>query len=314
MNQWYDFLVVVFQRYGHHSNIVWGIWNEPNLHAFLWDNENADHYFLLFATAHNARNIVNPNIRLGAPETSSLPGTSYFHQAMNKISPYLAPNDVITVHWYPTGDLCGYMYETATRAGGRQVWLTETGSGDSNEATQAFWVSTIASWSDTCFYSWNRTFIYRLSPGVSEAIVNGDWSNRQAFVAYKNYIGGRSPGPPQPPPGDATFLTAGQQLTAEASVFSPNSQFELKYQGDGNLVLYSGPSPQWAINCWPTCADIGGPGRAEMQHDGNFVVYNSQGVAVWASATDGNSGAYLSVHNDGRLIVYSASGAVLWSR
>jgi hypothetical protein len=97
-------------------------------------------------------------------------------------------------------------------------------------------------------------------------------------------------------------------------VFSPNGQFELKYQNDGNLVLYEGASARWAINCWPNCIDIGGANNAKMQYDGNFVVYNASGIPVWASGTDGNPGAYLAVHDDGRLIVYSAGGAVLWSR
>ena len=53
-----------------------------------------------------------------------------------------------------------------------------------------------------------------------------------------------------------------------------------------------------------------------MQHDGNFVIYDldqNPVVPLWATHTDGNSGAYLNVQSDGNLVIYSASNAVLWS-
>jgi hypothetical protein len=56
--------------------------------------------------------------------------------------------------------------------------------------------------------------------------------------------------------------------------------------------------------------------RAVMQSDGNFVVYDleqSPAAPVWATHTDGNSGAYLNAQGDGNLVIYSASNAVLWS-
>lgn len=56
--------------------------------------------------------------------------------------------------------------------------------------------------------------------------------------------------------------------------------------------------------------------RAQMQHDGNFVIYDlADGFPqpVWATNTDGNPGAYLNVQGDGNMVIYSAGGAVLWS-
>jgi hypothetical protein len=58
------------------------------------------------------------------------------------------------------------------------------------------------------------------------------------------------------------------------------------------------------------------PARAVMQGDGNFVIYDlaqNPVAPLWATHTDGNSGAYLQVQSDGNLVIYSASSAVLWS-
>jgi hypothetical protein len=51
-----------------------------------------------------------------------------------------------------------------------------------------------------------------------------------------------------------------------------------------------------------------------MQGDGNLVVYNGSAVALWASSTSGNPGAYLVLGDDGDLVVDSASGEPLWAR
>jgi hypothetical protein len=54
----------------------------------------------------------------------------------------------------------------------------------------------------------------------------------------------------------------------------------------------------WAINCWPHCTDLGAPGHAVMQEDGNLVVYDGYGNPVWHTWTFGNPGAYLAVGDD----------------
>ena len=50
-----------------------------------------------------------------------------------------------------------------------------------------------------------------------------------------------------------------------------------------------------------------------MQGDGNLVLYSSTGSALWASATNGNPGAYLVLTDAGNLVVDSAAGAPLWA-
>jgi hypothetical protein len=78
-------------------------------------------------------------------------------------------------------------------------------------------------------------------------------------------------------------------------------------QSDGNFVLYHGATALWASNTNGTAAVM-----ADMQSDGNLVVYTSSLSPLWDSATEGNPGAFLTVQNDGNLVIDSASGSVLW--
>jgi hypothetical protein len=105
------------------------------------------------------------------------------------------------------------------------------------------------------------------------------------------------------PFGDAnTVLTAGQ------SISSPNGQYQLIMQSDGNLVVY-GPGSQ-AI--WDS-GTYGNPGAsAIMQGDGNLVVYSSAGTPLWNSGTYGNPGAYFRLQDNGEAVIYQASGTALW--
>jgi hypothetical protein len=50
-----------------------------------------------------------------------------------------------------------------------------------------------------------------------------------------------------------------------------------------------------------------------MQADGNLVIYNASGTALWWTGTQGNSGAILTLADTGQPTVTSASGALLWS-
>ena len=49
-----------------------------------------------------------------------------------------------------------------------------------------------------------------------------------------------------------------------------------------------------------------------MQGDGNLVVYSGSSPQ-WASNSDGNPGAYLVVADDGTIAILSTAGSTLWS-
>jgi pimeloyl-ACP methyl ester carboxylesterase len=141
--------------------------------------------------------------------------------------------------------------------------------------------------------------------------------NNGAFSIY-SASGARLWGSPVPPnevntpPGGGTTtpsvdtLTAGGRLYPGQAVQSLDRRFALTYQTDGNLVLYGPGGARWSTQVFSS------PGYAEMQVDGNFVVYASNGTPVWASGTSGARGASLVVHSDGQVDIRTSQGIVLW--
>ena len=103
-------------------------------------------------------------------------------------------------------------------------------------------------------------------------------------------------------------LDAGQSLHAGEARNSCDGRYELKMQKDGNLVWYG---PHGAL--WASHTD-GKPGYvADMQGDGNFVVYTAAHKPLWAAGTWGHDGAHLALQNDGNLVVYGPGGKALWA-
>ncbi len=78
-----------------------------------------------------------------------------------------------------------------------------------------------------------------------------------------------------PPISWNSYLKSGYYL------FSPDGQYKLVMQGDGNLVQY------------------------RMSH--------GKTVPVWASGTNGNPGAFLVEQSDGNIVLYSSTLRPLWS-
>lgn len=116
-----------------------------------------------------------------------------------------------------------------------------------------------------------------------------------------------NPTPAPPPSGGFDTLTAGARLYPGQAVTSLDRRFALTYQTDGNLVLYGPAGARWSTQIFSS------PGYAEMQVDGNFVVYASDGVPIWASGTSGMLNARLVVHNDGNVVIYSSINTSVWS-
>ena len=320
-SQWYAYARAVIDRYygRYGSAITFGIWNEPNDKKFLRDNPSDDHgesdpllYFYIAWHALRARNDLGNGARIAFGDiTPTAWNDGWFQSFWGNIRGTVQSQDLIAVHWYPSdGDIYNLMSGLISYTG-REVWMTETGTltptSDSAQVDAINYLISTFQYRPGYVANWTRFFYYRLWDGqcCAEALLRPDWSNRPGFDTYKNRIPGGS---------SATILSAGQGLNPGQSVASPNGRFMLSYQTDANLVLYDNGSPVWAINCWPQCSDIGAPGVAVMQGDGNFVVYNSGGGPVWWSGTDGNPGAYLAIQDDGNLVVYSSGGTVLWQR
>ena len=112
----------------------------------------------------------------------------------------------------------------------------------------------------------------------------------------------------------ADELPSGGDLESGEYVESSDGRHVLEMTERGELIAHTQGVVWW---------DPGGqtvPGSvAEMQHDGNFVVYSSdnqeESTALWASSTQGNPGAFLRIGDlDGRGVIeiVSSDGAVIW--
>ncbi|MFI5532769.1 glycoside hydrolase domain-containing protein [Kitasatospora sp. NPDC051853] len=119
-------------------------------------------------------------------------------------------------------------------------------------------------------------------------------------------------------------VNAGNQLKAGWKLGSGQSltstDVTVVMQADGNLVAYlksngssAGGAVIWSSNTY------GNPGAyAQMQYDGNLVVYRADGSmatggAVWSSGTWGNSGARVVLQEDGNLVIYRQDGSAAWA-
>ncbi|MFD2081580.1 D-mannose binding lectin [Actinopolymorpha cephalotaxi] len=102
-------------------------------------------------------------------------------------------------------------------------------------------------------------------------------------------------------------------------LISPNGQFALQFQTDGNLVLYQDPVAStrrayWSTNTWWLPADQK-PTRAVIQTDGHFVCYDAGNRARWASGTWGPAfhSPYIVLGDDGNLVIYANGTEPVWA-
>jgi len=119
--------------------------------------------------------------------------------------------------------------------------------------------------------------------------------------------------PPAPtPPAEDTpgcgVLGQNEALGPNQSKVSCDGRFTLVHQGDGNVVLYD----QGGRALWTTRTAGQATSSFVMQGDGNLVLYRADGRAIWNSQTPGNPISATVLRNDGNLLVYGANWRVLW--
>jgi hypothetical protein len=95
---------------------------------------------------------------------------------------------------------------------------------------------------------------------------------------------------------------------------SPNGDFKLVLQDDGNMVLFNSANAIiWATNVFPGAGAA--PYRLEMQRDGNLVIYNRSNGFVWATNRTSTNGPFrFALQNDSNLVVYDRNNGVVWNK
>lgn len=111
-------------------------------------------------------------------------------------------------------------------------------------------------------------------------------------------------------PSSLNFGRGGFVLNSGESITTANRR--LVMQGDGNLVLQQFSDDQFDSNLWASNSNTGSGKLASFQSDGNFVVYNTSGLPIWASNT-ASTGHSLSLQADGNLVIYNSTGQSIWA-
>lgn len=103
-------------------------------------------------------------------------------------------------------------------------------------------------------------------------------------------------------------LSSGSTLKPGDALTSQNGRYRLELQSDGNLVL-TGPRGL----AWDSGTRGEGVTSAEMQTDGNFVLYTADRGVAWTADTTG-PGAHLVLQDDRNIVIVAADGTtVLWT-
>jgi hypothetical protein len=120
--------------------------------------------------------------------------------------------------------------------------------------------------------------------------------------------------------GDGASLGSGVTLpsTGSHTLLSPNEQYVLDMQSDGNLVVYYQKLPEgWGAGpaVWSSRTNGHGGGHATMGSDGFLRVYDGVGAQIYIAPQSGGSvsGSHLELMNDGMLVIFSPSGSPVWS-
>jgi hypothetical protein len=127
-------------------------------------------------------------------------------------------------------------------------------------------------------------------------------------MAARAAQGARNAGPAVPQAfSQGSDMRPGELMLPGQSLASPDGQFQLVYQADGNLVVYrTGGGATWASNTGGTSAGV-----CVLQRDGNLVVYDAARVPRWASGTNGHQDIGLRLQTDGNLVLHR-DGQVIW--
>jgi hypothetical protein len=110
------------------------------------------------------------------------------------------------------------------------------------------------------------------------------------------------------PVNATSVMTIGSVFTPGMALFSPNGDYMMVMQSDGNLVLYGPRGPLWStLTRGPGSFLIFQPG------DGNLVLYNEFDTPLWTTGTGDRGASFMVLQDDGNFVIYTASNTPLWA-
>jgi putative glycosyl hydrolase len=195
IQDWYDFVYAAASRYKD-DIFLWGVWNEPNLDAYLYGADLAT-YESIVRTARSAIRAANPLALVLGPEVSHHAITSGWYAAAMKA--FGDQFDIVTAHWFRDfGPLESFLDEGVRPFSMfKSVWLTETGlrpcDSSFGETGQAVFYDSVLRAFEPRRSWWTTVLFYVLydppSPlDCGSGIVRPDWTNRPAFSALQAFI------------------------------------------------------------------------------------------------------------------------------
>ena len=116
-------------------------------------------------------------------------------------------------------------------------------------------------------------------------------------------------------PTVAATLAAGEQAERNREYPSPNGEYFLIFQDDGNLVIYRTADRQfvWGLNLVPDL-NLGAINTVMMSQEGDLIADDSQWSSLWAAPTaDAVPGSYAQLTDAGTLEVRRPDGTLAWS-
>ncbi|HEY8886551.1 MAG TPA: hypothetical protein VIM31_03590 [Candidatus Microsaccharimonas sp.] len=103
-------------------------------------------------------------------------------------------------------------------------------------------------------------------------------------------------------------LPNGLTLYPGQSLTTPDRNYSLNYQQDGNVVLYSPTKAIWSTNTYGKSL-----GSLGLQSDGNLVLVDRDGKITWTSQTGNKGYSNLLLQQDGNLVLYNYSNQAIWA-
>lgn len=104
-------------------------------------------------------------------------------------------------------------------------------------------------------------------------------------------------------------LQVGERLNTNESLSSLDGRYRFILQGDGNLVLRNAAGAA----LWASATNGKGGVRLNMQGDGNLVLYTSAGSAVWSTKTNGTAATRAVLQDDGNFVLYTTTSNAVWA-